>query len=331
MTTPAGLSHNDGSNKKNDVFVGNLAFETNEHVLRDTFSECGQVISVKMMTDNEGRSRGFAFVEFADPNSGLNAIRNMNGVELNGRNLRVNYSSNSHLEGYSQSLGLDMSRDSVNAQSNKAAQGRKGPKPGGGGHNNNNMEKVADCIRQLSKQEMYTILSELKIMASKDEKEARALLTSHPQLPEAILHIMSKMEMIKTPLQQLLNAANSMANPGQAAPAPVPPPMHYAPPPPQNFQAPPAFPPPPAFQAPPSFAPPPPQPPPSFAPPPSNDPRRARDPRQQQQAVRIPDIPGVSSELVQQVMGLTDEQIQSLPADKKNSIIALRNQIMSAQ
>lgn len=85
MSTPAGLAHNDGSNKKNDVFVGNLAFETNDQVLRDTFSECGQVISVKMMTDNEGRSRGFAFVEFADPNSGLNAIRNMNGVELNGR------------------------------------------------------------------------------------------------------------------------------------------------------------------------------------------------------------------------------------------------------
>ncbi|GMH51649.1 hypothetical protein TL16_g01053 [Triparma laevis f. inornata] len=178
MSTPAGLAHNDGSNKKNDVFVGNLAFETNDHVLRDTFSECGQVISVKMMTDNEGRSRGFAFVEFADPNSGLNAIRNMNGVELNGRNLRVNYSSNSHLEGYSQSLGLDMSRDSVNAQSNKAQQSNKGPRRNNNNSNNsnnntNNMEKVADCIRQLSKQEMYTVLAELKIMASKDDKEAR--------------------------------------------------------------------------------------------------------------------------------------------------------------
>ena len=51
------------------------------------------------MMDHEGKSRGFAFVEFGDPNHALSAIRNLNGVELNGRTLRVNYSNNSHLEG----------------------------------------------------------------------------------------------------------------------------------------------------------------------------------------------------------------------------------------
>ena len=116
MATPANLINNDGSNKKNDVFVGNLAFDTTEETLRSLFSEAGVVTTVKLMSDNEGRSRGFGFVEFADSNMALNAIKNMNGVELNGRTMRVNYSSNSHLEGLASKLGLDMSRDAVNAQ-----------------------------------------------------------------------------------------------------------------------------------------------------------------------------------------------------------------------
>ena len=164
------------------------------------------------MSDNEGRSRGFGFVEFADPNMALNAIKNMNGVELNGRTMRVNYSSNSHLEGLASKLGLDMSRDSVNAQTNKAQGNRGGHKKrdpsssggGGGGprgdrddYHDRGADRVAEAIKQLSKHEMYTILSELKMMASKDQEEARALLTSHPQLPEALLHIMSKVSQMR--------------------------------------------------------------------------------------------------------------------------------------
>ena len=72
-----------------------------------------------MMKDPDGRSRGFAFVEYGDPNHALSAIRNMNGLELNGRTLRVNYSNNSHLEGLAAKLGLDMSRDKLNEQANQ--------------------------------------------------------------------------------------------------------------------------------------------------------------------------------------------------------------------
>jgi cleavage stimulation factor subunit 2 len=85
--------------QKNDIFVGNLAFNTTEEQLHQVFSEIGKVIKVRLVTDAEtGKMRGFAFVEFEDPQAALSAIRNMNEYELNGRRLRVNFSSSSHLE-----------------------------------------------------------------------------------------------------------------------------------------------------------------------------------------------------------------------------------------
>jgi RNA recognition motif-containing protein len=72
------------------INVGNMSFDTNEEELREVFSEYGTVTSVKMMTNSEGRSRGFAFVEMSDDSEGNAAIRSLNGDELAGRKLRVN-------------------------------------------------------------------------------------------------------------------------------------------------------------------------------------------------------------------------------------------------
>jgi len=67
-----------------------MSFATNDEELRELFSEYGTVTSVKVMTNNEGRSRGFGFVEMSDDNEGNAAIRSLNGDEFAGRKLRVN-------------------------------------------------------------------------------------------------------------------------------------------------------------------------------------------------------------------------------------------------
>ncbi len=72
------------------INVGNMSFATNDEELRKVFSEYGTVTSVKVMTNSEGRSRGFGFVEMPDDNEGNAAIRSLNGDELAGRKLRVN-------------------------------------------------------------------------------------------------------------------------------------------------------------------------------------------------------------------------------------------------
>lgn len=74
------------------LYVGNLAWDTNEDTLRSTFGADGRnVTDVHIVTDRDsGRPRGFAFVEMAGDDEAQAAIQALDGVELDGRNIRVN-------------------------------------------------------------------------------------------------------------------------------------------------------------------------------------------------------------------------------------------------
>ncbi len=74
------------------LYVGNLSFTTTEDSLRTAFSEGGRTVkSVAILTNPEtGRSRGFAFVEMGSEQEAQAAIEAMDGVELDGRPLKVN-------------------------------------------------------------------------------------------------------------------------------------------------------------------------------------------------------------------------------------------------
>jgi len=75
----------------NRIFVGNLSYDTNDDGLRDAFASFGSVIDAKVITDREsGRSRGFGFVEFSTPDEANKAIADMDGKEVDGRELAVN-------------------------------------------------------------------------------------------------------------------------------------------------------------------------------------------------------------------------------------------------
>ena len=73
-----------------NIFVGNLPWRTDDQELENLFSQYGEVISAKVISDREtGRSRGFGFVEMED-DAALEAIENLNGQEMDGREIRVN-------------------------------------------------------------------------------------------------------------------------------------------------------------------------------------------------------------------------------------------------
>lgn len=73
------------------LFVGNLSFQTTSSQLEDLFAQAGTVQSATLITDREtGRSRGFGFVEMSTREEGEQAIRQFNGMEIDGRNLTVN-------------------------------------------------------------------------------------------------------------------------------------------------------------------------------------------------------------------------------------------------
>jgi RNA recognition motif-containing protein len=71
------------------IYVGNLAFSSSEESVKDLFSQFGEVLSVKIPTDQvTGRSRGFCFVEMENADD---VIEQLNGTEFEGRVLRVDY------------------------------------------------------------------------------------------------------------------------------------------------------------------------------------------------------------------------------------------------
>jgi RNA recognition motif-containing protein len=75
----------------NRIYVGNVNFRTPEEGLRSLFSNYGEVVSVRMITDRDtGRYRGFSFVEMASEEQANAAVEALNGTELDGRPLKVN-------------------------------------------------------------------------------------------------------------------------------------------------------------------------------------------------------------------------------------------------
>ena len=73
------------------LFVGGLNWKTTDDGLRQAFESFGPVSEAKVITDREdGRSRGFGFVTFADDAAADRAIEEMNGKELEGRRVQVN-------------------------------------------------------------------------------------------------------------------------------------------------------------------------------------------------------------------------------------------------
>ncbi|MEB2321071.1 MAG: RNA-binding protein, partial [Sorangiineae bacterium] len=73
------------------LYVGNLAYSTMDHQLRDAFAEFGEIVSATVVVDRmSGQSRGFGFVEFASSSEAQAAIDAMNGAMIDGRPLVVN-------------------------------------------------------------------------------------------------------------------------------------------------------------------------------------------------------------------------------------------------
>ena len=74
-----------------NIYVGNLSYKVEESELKGFFEEYGEVSSVKIITDKySGRSKGFAFIEMNNEEEAKAAINELNGKEIDGRQIVVN-------------------------------------------------------------------------------------------------------------------------------------------------------------------------------------------------------------------------------------------------
>uniref|UniRef100_A0A8C9TBX3 Polyadenylate-binding protein n=1 Tax=Scleropages formosus TaxID=113540 RepID=A0A8C9TBX3_SCLFO len=72
-----------------NVYIKNFGEDMDDDRLKELFDKYGKTLSVKVMTDPMGKSRGFGFVSYEKHEDANKAVEEMNGTELNGRTVFV--------------------------------------------------------------------------------------------------------------------------------------------------------------------------------------------------------------------------------------------------
>lgn len=111
--TPANLAGQFGDTTYTKVFVGGLAWETQKETMKKYFEQFGEILEAVVITDKiTGRSKGYGFVTFREPDAAMRACVDAAPV-IDGRRANCNLAS----------LGVQRSKPST-------------PKHGGGGGRN---------------------------------------------------------------------------------------------------------------------------------------------------------------------------------------------------
>uniref|UniRef100_A0A665UHM4 Poly(A) binding protein, cytoplasmic 4 (inducible form) n=1 Tax=Echeneis naucrates TaxID=173247 RepID=A0A665UHM4_ECHNA len=72
-----------------NVYIKNFGDDMDDDRLKELFDKYGKTLSVKVMTDTTGKSRGFGFVSYEKHEDANKAVEGMNGTELNGKTVFV--------------------------------------------------------------------------------------------------------------------------------------------------------------------------------------------------------------------------------------------------
>ena len=72
------------------LYVGSLSYDTTDDGLRELFATAGTVVSAEVIMDRySGRSKGFGFVEMETEEGAEKAVSELNGTNLDGREITV--------------------------------------------------------------------------------------------------------------------------------------------------------------------------------------------------------------------------------------------------
>ena len=125
-----------------NIYVGNLSWNLKDQDLANLFTPYGEVASAKIVMDKfTQRSKGFGFVEMLNDEQAQAAIAQLNGSEVDGRNLVVNESRPKEEGGgggFKKGGGGGFNRGGGGGGFNRGGSGgggfKKGGSSGGGGY-----------------------------------------------------------------------------------------------------------------------------------------------------------------------------------------------------
>ncbi|KAI9807129.1 MAG: hypothetical protein M1825_005846 [Sarcosagium campestre] len=326
------------------VFVGNIPYGLTEEEIVHIFSKVGTVVSFRLVYDRDtGKPKGFGFAEYADADSAASAVRNLNDYDTMNRKLRVDYSNDggetdAAPAGYvaqpppppPSQIQPQHQQQSINGAGTFGGVPMQQQYSNGGGNDGNGAfsmlpplppgvelpanitcpDAISRTLSTLPAPQLLDILTQMKGLVMVDPAKATELLKQAPQLAYAVFQALLLMGLVDaSALQSVIEqAAAPAATQQQQYPSTLTPQPQA-----QAYIAPPSVPVPqshtpqsqPQQQVPP-------QPAPAAAP---AAPAAAGAPQIEKAA------------LIQQVMGLTEAQLNAMPAHERDQIRAVQQQI----
>ncbi|PPR94794.1 hypothetical protein GOBAR_AA25886 [Gossypium barbadense] len=229
------------------VFVGNIPYDATEEQLIEICREVGPVVSFRLVIDREtGKPKGYGFCEYKDEETALSARRNLQGYEINGRQLRVDFAENDkgsdrNREQGRGGPGLATNFDPQKQLGGQAVHGESfhlqpiglhsaitaaalmAEALGGVQQNQNALpsqpvptsDPLTLHLARMSRNQLNEIMSELKKMATQNKELARELLLSKPQLLKAIFQAQIMLGMVTPQVLQMPNIRQPLGQPAQ--------------------------------------------------------------------------------------------------------------------
>ncbi|XP_058088784.1 cleavage stimulating factor 64 isoform X2 [Magnolia sinica] len=229
------------------VFVGNIPYDATEEQLIQICEEVGPVVSFRLVLDREtGKPKGYGFCEYKDEETALSARRNLQGYEINGRQLRVDFAENdkgsdrnreqgrggpgltSNIDAQKplgapaiigdpalhQPIGLPLAATAASVMAGALG----GPQTSSIFSNLNGFQSQSGLgndplthhLSKMSRTQLFEVMSEMKAMATKNKALARQLLVASPQLPKAIFQAQIMLGLV--PPQAMLNIRQSSSS-----------------------------------------------------------------------------------------------------------------------
>jgi len=91
MFTPQRICVQADSTPTSRLYIGGLAWAVDDAGLSAAFAQFGAVDAKVIYDRATGRSKGFGFVTFGDEGAAKSALEAMNGQEISGRPVRIDY------------------------------------------------------------------------------------------------------------------------------------------------------------------------------------------------------------------------------------------------
>ncbi|XP_042415661.1 cleavage stimulating factor 64-like [Zingiber officinale] len=230
------------------VFVGNIPYDATEEQLIQICEEVGPVASFRLVFDREtGKPKGYGFCEYKDEETALSARRNLQGYEINGRQLRVDFAENdknadrsreqgrggpglaSSADVQKQPAGAPNLSDSLHqpigfpsaaTAGNVMASALSGAQTSNAQnvlHSQSGMgnDPLTHYLSRLSRQQLLEIMSEMKTLTTRCKPLVRQFLQSSPQLTKALFQAQIMLGMVTPQTIAGIGQTSSQALSGQ--------------------------------------------------------------------------------------------------------------------